>query len=110
MCPRCDLVISAIFHCFLFYLKVVYTFNAGTGALRLVSSKTFNDGQWHKVETTREKTAGFLKVDDDQVGTGDKKSKPGASYVNKISTIYFGGIPEDSNMGNKMPGSLLNPT
>merc|ERR1719505_412486 len=80
--------------------KVVYTFNAGTGALRLVSSKTFNDGQWHKVETTREKTAGFLKVDDAQVGTGDEKSKPGASYVNKISTVYFGGIPEDSNMGN----------
>ena len=87
--------------------QVVYTFNAGTGPLSLVSSKTFNDGQWHKVETTREKTAGFLKIDDHQVGSGDEKSKGGASFVNKISVVYFGGIPKDSEIAVKMPVSLL---
>ena len=85
----------------------MYTFNAGTGPLRLVSSNTFNDGKWHKVQTTRERTTGFLKVDDAQVGSGDEKSQGAAAFVNKISVIYFGGIPEDSKVGVKMPVSLF---
>lgn len=29
--------------------NVVYSFNCGSGPARIVSPRTYNDGQWHKV-------------------------------------------------------------
>ena len=29
--------------------NIVYTFDCGSGAARMVSPSTYNDGQWHKV-------------------------------------------------------------
>jgi len=80
--------------------QIMYTFNAGSGNVVLKTTKTYNDGKWHKVRTTRDLRSGALYVNDQQMGSGE--TPVGASYVNKISKIYVGGIPE----GNKRPNTI----
>ena len=40
--------------------KIVYVFNAGSGALVLSSKAVVNDGEWHKARITRESRKGMF--------------------------------------------------
>ena len=40
--------------------KIVYVFNAGSGALVLSSKAAVNDGEWHKARITREFRKGMF--------------------------------------------------
>jgi len=81
--------------------KAHYIFNAGAGSLTLSSKSTVNDGKWHTIKATRSKRAGTLYVDGDIAAVGE--SKPGASAVNNINKVYFGGLPSTSLVIPKTP-------
>jgi len=83
--------------------KIVYTFNAGTGALEITTPNNYNDGSWHTVRTTRNQRIGSLYVDDTLIKTG--QSEGGAGYVNNLSKLYVGGIPTVAKIPNNIPPS-----
>lgn len=43
---------------------VFYQYDLGGMPAKLMSNKTYNDGQWHTIEAQRIETNGFLKVDE----------------------------------------------
>jgi len=69
-----------------------YIFQAGSGPAILETANKLNDGQWHTVETSREKKEGKLTIDSTDIYTGT--SMGGASSVNNVASIYIGGVPE----------------
>lgn len=87
--------------------KITYLFNAGTGAMVITSKMTYNDGKWHKVTTRRAKKEGFLTVDDKLIET--KTSLGGATGVNGINRIFFGGAPTEEILSRRIPKSSLVP-
>jgi hypothetical protein len=75
---------------------VHYGFNCGSGALLIVSEKTYNDGQWHSVVFSRMHTNGKLIIDNEDIGEGS--SKGATKSINILSPYYVGGIsPNISN-------------
>lgn len=47
---------------YLFGGKIIYVFNAGSGAAVLTTTKKYNDGKWHKVVTRRLKKTGNISL------------------------------------------------
>jgi len=70
----------------------------------LKTTETFNDGRWHKLTATRAKKVGKLFIDG--VEQGENEAPGGPTYVNGLSNIYYGGLPEGSTAFSKLPGIL----
>lgn len=43
--------------------RVLFQFDLGGMPAKLITPKTFNDGQWHKIQAQREEQIGVLTVD-----------------------------------------------
>jgi len=72
--------------------ELVYSFNSGSGAAVIPSTKTFNDGKWHRAVFWREQKNGRLTVDDQAVYSG--VSLGTTRSINIAIPYYVGGMPE----------------
>ncbi|CAB4023299.1 Hypothetical predicted protein, partial [Paramuricea clavata] len=74
--------------CYLQDGKVTFGFNTGSGDIFLTADNVVNDGTWKKVTIYRDKVKAQLTVDGIDVnGVGN----PGATVINGIPYLYFGG-------------------
>lgn len=62
----------------------------------MVSSKTYNDGEWHQVQTSRLEKEGSLKVDGEFI---EQASAPGKNNRLQVSLLYFLIILQQANNG-----------
>lgn len=60
-----------------------------------MTHKTYNDGFWHKVTTTRDGPRGTFEVDGEQIK--DKMIAITGTSLNSMETISFGGYPNKHN-------------
>uniref|UniRef100_W5M522 Laminin, alpha 1 n=1 Tax=Lepisosteus oculatus TaxID=7918 RepID=W5M522_LEPOC len=79
--------------------KVRLTFELGSGPLTLITTKTYNTGNWYKIAFQRNKKIGYLAVMDAYVPS-DRETMEGmspgnASDLNRSERdpIYIGGLP-----------------
>jgi laminin alpha 3/5 len=77
--------------------RVVYQYDLGSGAAVLETSngRTFNDGQWHRVDANRKYKDGLLKVDDQVEAQGVS-----LGFMKELSTenhMYLGGYKGTHN-------------
>ncbi|CAH0547112.1 unnamed protein product [Brassicogethes aeneus] len=75
--------------------KVLYQYNLGTETKKFYTSKTYNDGRWHKINAVREGTKGKLIVDGEV--ERDVSKQIAGSSIEAIETISFGGYPNKHN-------------
>ena len=71
---------------FIFLPNPSCSFNLGSGAVSVLTNKTFNDGDWHKVIIQRNKASGTIVVDK---GEGHMASAPGAMKSLDINNGIF---------------------
>ena len=73
---------------------MVFSFNSGSGSLRLRSGRRFLDGEWHRVTALKERRSGVLRVDDVEEGRGEG---PGDNFAADTEPpFYVGGIPPEA--------------
>ncbi|XP_071799279.1 pikachurin-like [Asterias amurensis] len=76
-----------------------WSFNLGSGAVSVLTNKTFNDGDWHKVIIQRNKASGTIVVDK---GEGHMASAPGAMKSLDINNgIFLGGMKDIAELSFK---------
>ncbi|KAI8485484.1 hypothetical protein Bbelb_368470 [Branchiostoma belcheri] len=80
--------------------NLIYMFNCGTGKLKLKSRTKFNDGQWHRVEFSRELQRGTLTVDGLLLKEG--QSPGNSSFIDAAEPYYVGGLPS-LDVAKKLP-------
>lgn len=61
------------------------------------TSRTYNDGQWHKVTATRAGAEGKLTVDDEEI-TDSNRAEVTGTTLQPFETIVFGGYPNRHNL------------
>ncbi|RZC32304.1 Laminin G 2 and/or Laminin II domain containing protein [Asbolus verrucosus] len=71
--------------------KVLYQYNLGENTKVWHTSKTYNDGQWHSVEASREGSNGRFNVDGEDIP--DTTAGIRGISVETIETVSFGGYP-----------------
>ncbi|XP_039710566.1 basement membrane-specific heparan sulfate proteoglycan core protein isoform X7 [Pteropus medius] len=70
---------------------LVFSYQLGSGEARLVSEDPINDGEWHRVTALREGRRGSIRVDGEELVSGQS---PGPNVaVNTKGSIYIGGAP-----------------
>jgi laminin alpha 3/5 len=93
--------------------KLFFSFNCGGGTAIIKTEKTYNDGEWHMVEISRQRRTGHIKVDgqDEQHGHSPNEE----SSLNVKSPIFVGGLSEVAakgtvnimrGIGNSFPGCI----
>ncbi|KAH1008402.1 hypothetical protein HUJ05_008957 [Dendroctonus ponderosae] len=92
--------------------KVLYQYNLGSGTKKFVSSKSYNDGDWHKITAIRDGTMGKLTIDTDDAP--DRTNQITGNSLEAIETITFGGYPHVHNFPDvtniKFDGCISNIT
>ena len=70
----------------------------------MTSTSRYDDGDWHRLVFSRDKTNGQLIIDDDQpiIGSSQGESKT----LNVVSPLYVGGVSSD--IGEKVKANLVN--
>lgn len=91
------------------YMKdghVVFSFNSGSGTLRLASERRYVDGEWHSVAAAKNRKEGSLRVDDVEVGRG---SAPGTNFAADTKPPFFvGGVqPSQQHFAAKVRQKLV---
>lgn len=92
--------------------KVLYQYNLGGGTKVFVTSKTYNDGLWHKVRAERVGPRGQLSVDDENVI--DTSPPISGNSLESVQAMFFGGYPNRHNFSDvtetKLDGCINNVT
>ena len=86
--------------------KVWFIFDcqAGVASINAPNSPKLNDGKWHYVKINRDRRNGKITVDGKYQGNGE--SPHGATYIDKNTGVYIGGI--DPEFREKLPEKILN--
>ena len=82
----------------------IFDCQAGVAEISLKNSPTFNDGNWHYVEISRNSRDGELTVDKNYIGRG--KSPSGATYIDKNTGVYIGGVKPGLGLKRKILNSV----
>ncbi|KAK9499521.1 hypothetical protein O3M35_002544 [Rhynocoris fuscipes] len=76
--------------------RVLYQFDLGDGLATMVTSKAYNDGEWHQVQTSRQDKGGSLTVDGSLI---QQAEVPGRSTRLQVPpVVYIGGYPNEHNI------------
>ncbi|CAG9860176.1 unnamed protein product [Phyllotreta striolata] len=78
--------------------KVLYQYNLGGATKKWITSKNYNDGEWHKVTASRDGPNGKLVVDSEDVI--DMSAPISESILESMTTISFGGYPYKHNQSD----------
>ncbi|XP_028266708.1 basement membrane-specific heparan sulfate proteoglycan core protein isoform X10 [Parambassis ranga] len=71
---------------------LVFRYQLGSGEAAILSRKSINDGQWHKITAVRTGKDGYIQVDGGATIHGQSKGK--SLMVNTKGSIYLGGAPD----------------
>ncbi|XP_053383160.1 laminin-like protein epi-1 isoform X2 [Mercenaria mercenaria] len=74
-----------------------FTFDSGTGTGELMTTKTYNDGHWHKLMIGRNMREGTMMVDDDELTPVESAGR--ARTINGRPPYSFGGLRESPVAG-----------
>ncbi|KAK6179097.1 hypothetical protein SNE40_011531 [Patella caerulea] len=88
--------------------QIVFKYNLGSGAARIVSPQRVDDGMWHQVIAERIGKAGYLTIrtdkQDDTKVSGQSEGTFTVLELNPLTTVmYVGGAPDDVSL----PENLL---
>ncbi|ESO94906.1 hypothetical protein LOTGIDRAFT_144813 [Lottia gigantea] len=88
--------------------QVVFKYNLGSGAARIVSPQRVDDGMWHQVVAERIGKTGYLTIrtdkQDDTKVSGTSQGTYTVLELNPLTTVmYVGGAPDDA----MLPENLL---
>ncbi|XP_075898523.1 basement membrane-specific heparan sulfate proteoglycan core protein [Nelusetta ayraudi] len=75
---------------------LVFSYQLGSGEAEIMSRKTVNDGQWHKVTAVRTGKDGYIQIDGDAALHGQSKGR--SRMVNTSGSLYLGGAPDMARM------------
>ncbi|XP_075762396.1 basement membrane-specific heparan sulfate proteoglycan core protein isoform X5 [Pelodiscus sinensis] len=71
---------------------LVFSYQLGSGEANIVSEDPVNDGEWHRVTAIREGRRGSIRVDGEELVSGES---PGSNVmVNTQGSVYIGGAPD----------------
>lgn len=87
----------------IFFLKIYYKFDCGSGPAILVSNRKINDDEWHIVIFKRQGNHGQLIVDEDDAVTGSSQGT--TETMNVSPPFYVGGVSQD--MSNKVLNTIV---
>ncbi len=71
----------------------MYGFNCGSGSGYIETEETFNDGEWHLVEFSRQGERGKLSVDGRQ--KGEQTSYGNTASIETQPEFYLGGVKKE---------------
>ena len=71
----------------------MYGFNCGSGAGYIETEMNFNDGEWHKVQFSRQGERGKLSVDGSTVGEGASFGQ--TDQIEVEPEFFLGGLKQE---------------
>ncbi|XP_066532892.1 laminin subunit alpha-4 isoform X2 [Hoplias malabaricus] len=83
---------DAVLSLSLLHGKLTFTFGSGAQKLRLLTTHTYNDGQWHDITLSRDGSVGRLVVDGVSVTEGKLQNKTNVP-LRLQDPLYTGGVP-----------------
>ncbi|XP_064610527.1 LOW QUALITY PROTEIN: basement membrane-specific heparan sulfate proteoglycan core protein-like [Liolophura sinensis] len=75
---------------------VVFMYELGSGPARIISAQRVDDGQPHRITTTRLGRSGTIQIDDGEVVSGESKGI--LQMLNVKGSVFIGGVPDLSLM------------
>lgn len=82
----------------------IFDCQSGTAQISVNNSPKFNDNNWHYVEITRDRRRGEVTVDRNYHGLGD--SPPTASYIDRNTGVYIGGVKPGLRLNQNILNSV----
>ncbi|KAK4877517.1 hypothetical protein RN001_010023 [Aquatica leii] len=78
--------------------RIIYQYNLGGNTKMWVTSKTYNDGNWHTIEASRDGAKGRFIVDKEDIP--DSFSDISGNVLEPFETFFFGGYPQEHTIGD----------
>ncbi|KAK3091660.1 hypothetical protein FSP39_021617 [Pinctada imbricata] len=85
---------------------IMFKFDCGTGAAVLKSPKTYNDGQWHKIDFGRNTKSGTMNIDGEEVASGESIGV--TRSLNVVAPLFLGGLSIDVLNNDRAKNKNLN--
>ena len=82
----------------------IFDSQEGAAEISINSVIKFNDGNWHHVGITRNRRDGRITVDNQYTGQG--VSPPGATYIDRNTGVYIGGVKRGLRLQQKILNSV----